>query len=71
MGDQALAPGEYTTTIYTAIREARYYDAIEILQIELQNFPRSRAALSLLGYCHFHVGDLHAPNSSCSYLTIA
>lgn len=55
--NQALAPGQYTSTIYGAIKEGRYYDAIEILQIELQNFPRSRAALSLLGFCHFHVGD--------------
>lgn len=35
----------------------RYNDAIEILQIEFQNFPRSRAALSLLGYCYYHIGD--------------
>lgn len=68
MGDQALPPGEYTTTIYTAIREARYYDAIEILQIELQNFPRSRAALSLLGYCHFHVGDFASASESYEVL---
>jgi hypothetical protein len=23
----------------------------------LQNFPESRAALSLLGYCHYYVGQ--------------
>eukprot|EP01006_Ploeotia_vitrea_P063115 TRINITY_DN84963_c0_g1_i1.p1 TRINITY_DN84963_c0_g1~~TRINITY_DN84963_c0_g1_i1.p1 ORF type:complete len:665 (-),score=-1.14 TRINITY_DN84963_c0_g1_i1:66-2060(-) len=68
MGDQALPPGEYTTTIYTAIKEARYYDAIEILQMELQNFPRSRAALSLLGYCHFHVGDFASASESYEVL---
>lgn len=55
--DQALPTGEYTSTIYGAIKEHRYGDAIEILQIELQNFPRSRAALSLLGYCCYRVGD--------------
>ena len=49
--------GEYTTTIYTAIKDQRYNDAIDILQMELQNFPRSRAALSLLAYCYYHVGD--------------
>ena len=27
------------------------------LQFELQNFPRSRAALSLLGYCYYHMSD--------------
>lgn len=66
--DQALDPGQYTETIYTAIREARYHDAIEILQIELQNFPRSRAALSLLGYCHFHVGDFASATESYEVL---
>lgn len=55
--NQALPTGQYTTTVYTAIKEQRYFDAIDILQIELQNFPRSRAALSLLGFCYYHVGD--------------
>lgn len=54
---QALPPGTYTETVYTAIKEHRYNDAIDILAIEVQNFPRSRAALSLLGYCHYHIGD--------------
>lgn len=54
---QALPPGTYTETVYTAIKEHRYNDAIDILAIEVRNFPRSRAALSLLGYCHYHIGD--------------
>eukprot|EP01041_Mallomonas_annulata_P009210 gene9210-19102_t len=57
MDGQSLPVGQYTSTIYGAIRENRYMDAIDILQIELQNFPRSRAALSLLGYCFYRVGD--------------
>ncbi len=28
-----------------------------IFQIQLQRFPRSRAALSLLGYCYYHIQD--------------
>lgn len=28
-----------------------------VLEFELQNFPRSRAALSLLGYCYYHQQD--------------
>lgn len=56
----ALPAGEYTSTIYGAIKEGRYNDAIEILSIELQNFPRSRAALSLLGYCYYHTCDFRA-----------
>ena len=49
--------GQYTTTVYTCIKEQQYQEAIEILQLELQNFPRSRAALSLLGYCCYMIGD--------------
>jgi tetratricopeptide repeat protein 30 len=55
--DQTLPLGQYTSTIYGAIKEQRYNDAIGILLIEYQNFPRSRAALSLLAYCHYHVND--------------
>ena len=57
MENQALPSGQYTSTIYGAIRDHRYVEAIEILESELQNFPRSRAALSLLGYCFYHTGD--------------
>jgi tetratricopeptide repeat protein 30 len=60
-----LPVGEYTTTIYTAIKEQRYNDAIDILQVELQNFPRSRAALSLLAYCYYHIGDF--PGAALAY----
>mmetsp|Transcript_18681 Transcript_18681/g.20313 ORF Transcript_18681/g.20313 Transcript_18681/m.20313 type:complete len:662 (+) Transcript_18681:98-2083(+) len=57
MDNQTLPTGHYTSTIYTAIKEQRYQDAIDILQIEYQNFPRSRAALSLLGYCYYRIND--------------
>jgi tetratricopeptide repeat protein 30 len=52
-----LPTGQFTAIVYGAIKEQRYLDAIDILQGELQNFPRSRAALSLLGYCYYHVGN--------------
>ena len=58
--DQALPTGQYTSTIYGAIKDHRYNDAIDILESELQNFPRSRAALSLLGYCFYRVGDFQS-----------
>ena len=60
-----LPVGSYTSTVYTAIKEANYTEAIEILDVELQNFPRSRAALSLLGYCYFKIGDF--PSASQCY----
>ncbi|XP_038064381.1 tetratricopeptide repeat protein 30A-like [Patiria miniata] len=52
-----IKDGEYTATIYNMIKESKYVDAIQILSQELQNHPKSRAALSLLGYCYFHVQD--------------
>jgi tetratricopeptide repeat protein 30 len=61
MDQQSTLPlGQYTSTIYGAIKEHRYNDAIGILLLEYQNFPRSRAALSLLGYCYYHIGDFAA-----------
>nr|XP_054763061.1 tetratricopeptide repeat protein 30A-like [Lytechinus pictus]XP_054763063.1 tetratricopeptide repeat protein 30A-like [Lytechinus pictus] len=57
MAAQNIKDGEYTATVYTMIKEGKYIDAIHILSQELQNHPRSRAALSLLGYCYFHVQD--------------
>eukprot|EP00428_Durinskia_dybowskii_P078280 CAMPEP_0170356544 /NCGR_PEP_ID=MMETSP0117_2-20130122/1234_1 /TAXON_ID=400756 /ORGANISM="Durinskia baltica, Strain CSIRO CS-38" /LENGTH=648 /DNA_ID=CAMNT_0010610659 /DNA_START=42 /DNA_END=1988 /DNA_ORIENTATION=- len=68
MEDQALPTGQYTSTIYTAIKEHRYNEAIEVLQLELQNFPRSRAALSLLGYCYYRTGDFASSASSYEQL---
>lgn len=44
----------YTTTIYTHIKNQAWDEAIAILSQELENFPRSRAALSLLGFCYYH-----------------
>jgi tetratricopeptide repeat protein 30 len=55
--EQTLPLGQYTSTIYGAIKEQRYNEAIDILLIEYQNFPRSRAALSLLAYCFYHIND--------------
>lgn len=68
MDDQTLPTGQYTSTIYTAIKEQRYNDAIDILQIEYQNFPRSRAALSLLGYCYYHIADFASAAQSYEQL---
>ena len=60
MNNSLLEVGQYTSVIYGAIKEHRYLDAIDILSIELENFPRSRAALSLLAYCQYHYGDFNA-----------
>ncbi|XP_060696350.1 intraflagellar transport protein 70A isoform X2 [Hemiscyllium ocellatum] len=52
-----IKDGEYTTTIYRLIRDGRYGEAIHILNNELQKHSKSRAALSLLGYCYFQMQD--------------
>uniref|UniRef100_A0A4W4H366 Tetratricopeptide repeat protein 30 n=1 Tax=Electrophorus electricus TaxID=8005 RepID=A0A4W4H366_ELEEL len=43
--------------LFIKIKDARYGDAIHILSTELQKQMKSRAALSLLGYCYYHVQD--------------
>ncbi|VDK75948.1 unnamed protein product [Onchocerca ochengi] len=52
-----IKDGEFTSTIYGMIKEGRYENAIRSLQYELQRTPNSRAALSLLAYCHFYLQE--------------
>lgn len=52
--------GKYNSTIYGYIRDQKYAEAIQILSYQLQIFPRNRAALSLLGYCQYHMQDFVA-----------
>lgn len=52
-----IKDGEYTATVYKMIKEGRYGDAIHILSKEHQKLTKSRAALSLLGYCYYHMQD--------------
>jgi len=53
-------PGGYTQTVYAYIKEGRYEEVVRILTHELDNFPRSRAALSLLGYSYYQLGNFPA-----------
>jgi len=57
MEARSVPEGQFTTTVYGAIKDGRYAEAIQILEFEKQNFPRSRAALSLLGHCYFMTSD--------------
>ncbi len=52
-----LQEGQYTSYIYTLIKDQNYLDAIKILNVQLETNPRSRAALSLLGYCNYITGN--------------
>ncbi|KAM8845609.1 intraflagellar transport protein 70A isoform 2-T2 [Spinachia spinachia] len=53
----AIKDGEYTATIYKLIKDSQYVEAIHILNGQLHKHTKSRAALSLLGYCYFHIQD--------------
>ncbi|KAI8924341.1 hypothetical protein BC831DRAFT_501229 [Entophlyctis helioformis] len=55
-----IPEGKYTATIYGFIRDNRFHDVIKILANEIQVSPKSRAALSLLAYCHYQVQDYHS-----------
>ena len=50
-----IKDGEYTSTIYTLIKEQRFHEAIAILTFIYDSNPSSRAALSLLAYCHYYM----------------
>lgn len=58
MDRNAIVPeGQYTSIVYTAIKDARFAEAVHLLTSELGNFPRNRAALSLLSYCYYQMQD--------------
>lgn len=57
-----------TRVIYHHIMEQRYEDAIRILNQELQSFPTSRCALSLLGYCYYHMQDFASASQTYDQL---
>ena len=54
-GNFEIKDGEYTSTIYTLIKEQRYIEAINILNYIYDSNPTSRAALSLLAYCYYYM----------------
>ncbi|CAN2389689.1 Tetratricopeptide repeat protein [Pristimantis euphronides] len=57
MSGLQIKDGEYTAAVYSLIKEGRYGEAVQILSIELQKQYRSRAGLSLLGYCYYQMQD--------------
>ena len=59
-GEQRLPEGSATETVYGLIRDGKHGECIKFLSAELSAAPSSRPALSLLGYCHYHVGDYDA-----------
>lgn len=64
-GVARIQEGNKTAAVYTLIKDGKYGDAVRILSIELQNHPKSRAALSLLGYCYYYMQDF--PSAATTY----
>uniref|UniRef100_A0A2K5BVC4 Tetratricopeptide repeat protein 30 n=1 Tax=Aotus nancymaae TaxID=37293 RepID=A0A2K5BVC4_AOTNA len=52
-----IPDGEFTAVVYRLIRDARYAEAVQLLGREPQRSPRSRAGLSLLGYCYYRLQE--------------
>lgn len=52
-----MSENQHTTQIYTLIKDQEYTEAIKLLNFQLESNPRSRAALSLLGYCNYLNGN--------------
>ena len=42
------------------IRDNQFQDAVKILQMQLEMQPTSLPALSLLGFCYFHLQEFEA-----------
>lgn len=64
-----IKDGEYTATIYTLIKDSQYVEAIHILNGQLQKHTKSRAALSLLGFCYYHIQDFGSAAECYEQLT--
>mmetsp|Transcript_33020 Transcript_33020/g.66612 ORF Transcript_33020/g.66612 Transcript_33020/m.66612 type:complete len:120 (+) Transcript_33020:188-547(+) len=55
--------GSLTTTVYSYIKEGEYLNAIHLLEAQLDKFPTSTAALSLLAYCYYHLEEYDKASS--------
>jgi tetratricopeptide repeat protein 30 len=57
-----IPEGKYTSTVYSLISAGRYEDVITLFKNEIESSATaktSRAALSLLAYCYYHVQDFY------------
>lgn len=52
-----LPEGKATETVYGLIRDGKHDACVEMLTAELADAPTSRPALSILGHCHYHLGE--------------
>lgn len=64
-GANRVMDGNKTAMVYTMLRDGKYADAARFLTTEAQNHPKSRAGLSLLGYCYYYMQDFQ--NAATTY----
>lgn len=57
MNSTPIPDGEFTAVVYRLIRDSRFSEAVQLLAAELQRSPKSRAGLSLLGYCYYRLQE--------------
>ena len=56
-GQVNVRDGNKTQVVYTLLRDGNCQEAVTFLNGELQNHPKSRAALSLLAYAYYYLQD--------------
>uniref|UniRef100_A0A3B3I3M5 Tetratricopeptide repeat protein 30 n=1 Tax=Oryzias latipes TaxID=8090 RepID=A0A3B3I3M5_ORYLA len=64
-----IKDGDYTATVYKLIQDCQYGEACHILNTQLHKHNKSRAALSLLGFCYYHLQDFPAAAECYEQLT--
>ncbi|XP_024127614.1 tetratricopeptide repeat protein 30A isoform X2 [Oryzias melastigma] len=64
-----IKDGDYTATVYKLIKDSQYGEAIHILNAQLHKHNKSRAALSLLGFCYYHLQDFSGAAECYEQLT--
>ncbi|XP_065899336.1 intraflagellar transport protein 70A-like [Dysidea avara] len=69
MAASRIPEGQYTQTVYGMIKEQKYAEVVHILNAELQNHPKSRAALSLLGFCYYRSQEFSSAADCYEQLT--
>lgn len=66
---QYVREGEFTATVYGMIKDQKFKDAIQVLEIQMQYQPTNRAALSLLGYCYYQLQNFTSAADMYEQLT--
>ncbi|KAA3675285.1 uncharacterized protein DEA37_0003955, partial [Paragonimus westermani] len=66
-----IKEGEFTITIYGAVKDQKYSDAVAVINQQLLSHPGNRAALSLLGYCFYQLQEFVNASDCYEQLSLA